>query len=289
MINFKEVFKNIKIRYNAAIKEDLIKKVYNSHKLFHKPLIEYGDERPTCPFCGHPLVQEGQERLESLCEHVGNPNGIPSYKNVGVCKNEKCKFGKFQIWDWDSGEQYSSDFYSEYFFKRNSDNTFEFDETKNDEWLEIQKYIPAAGNSISLKIGINSYKYGQLKNIYFSPFFGLLIYQPYIEMYYEADKLGNILKKSWKLGWLKFNGATYSYVLVSWFRMLRFSLGQKQRTFKNLSKNLPLNYNKFNDIFDEKCIKNKFTNKKEQTYKYWSSVAMIINHPITYFNYKTKK
>ena len=57
-------------------------------ELFNSDPEKYKDTM-FCPYCGSPLVKSGnQRRMETLSEHVSNPNGTPSLKDEYVCSAE---------------------------------------------------------------------------------------------------------------------------------------------------------------------------------------------------------
>lgn len=58
-----------------------------------------------CPFCFHKIVVTHQARLETLVEHVSDPNGEPSLKDAYQCVNLFCKMWKSCAWD-ESGDFY---------------------------------------------------------------------------------------------------------------------------------------------------------------------------------------
>lgn len=59
-----------------------------------------------CPICKTELKVTGQARLETLIEHVEDPNGIPSMKNKYQCPNENCIANQDElVWD-EYGEYY---------------------------------------------------------------------------------------------------------------------------------------------------------------------------------------
>lgn len=66
----------------------------------------YGDIMPHqmyCPYCGYRIdATTRQERLETLDEHVMDPNGTPSYKTVYKCT---CEASKYTMWNY-TGESY---------------------------------------------------------------------------------------------------------------------------------------------------------------------------------------
>ncbi len=53
-----------------------------------------------CPKCKHELEVTRQERLETLGEHVCDPNGTPSLKDLYQCVNIKCKC--FRAFGWNT-------------------------------------------------------------------------------------------------------------------------------------------------------------------------------------------
>jgi hypothetical protein len=59
-----------------------------------------------CPVCKSPLTITGQERLETLLEHVSpHPSGEISLKDKYECTNEKCTTRGIAMWAYD-GELY---------------------------------------------------------------------------------------------------------------------------------------------------------------------------------------
>ena len=85
-----------------------------------------------CPYCGSPLIKSGsQKRMETLSEHVSDPNGIPTLKDEYVCSAEGisnhqyllsgsdkrlgCEFGILHSWNggFEKGGSYTSDYWHE--------------------------------------------------------------------------------------------------------------------------------------------------------------------------------
>jgi len=60
-----------------------------------------------CPFCGDILKIGGMKRIETLIEHVSDPNSEPTEKVFYVCEcgeTENCfwdEFGDFYVKDYD--------------------------------------------------------------------------------------------------------------------------------------------------------------------------------------------
>jgi hypothetical protein len=60
-----------------------------------------------CPSCKASLVVTGRERLETLVEHVSDPNGTPSMKDKYECSDLSCPTRGFYFWN-SYGETYTS-------------------------------------------------------------------------------------------------------------------------------------------------------------------------------------
>lgn len=52
-----------------------------------------------CPKCYSKLITEHQLPLETLLEHVSDPNGTPCLKDAYHCANHKCELYVIAIWD----------------------------------------------------------------------------------------------------------------------------------------------------------------------------------------------
>lgn len=129
-----------------------------------------------CPNCKTELEVTGQERLETLSEHVSNPNGTPSLKNLWQCVNTDCKC--FRAFGWnDDGEFYSGDYYS-----------------RVREVFRRDESMSAIG-SFSRKLDVEVSKMGLPKRKYLHPAWMLWFFQPFIEWHGIADEDGNILKR----------------------------------------------------------------------------------------------
>ena len=182
--------------------------VTNYGTRFTKPNPDVPANVPTCPFCGHALkLADEKLPLESLVEHVFEPNGTPTYKFVGVCSNDKCTMGKFFMYNYYSGEAYRrNDAYFEYFFKQGPDGRPDIHTYRSDELKALDKkmdeFIMCAGNTIECQAKFSIYKAGLVSAIYLHPLLCLGIRQPVIEINYKCDRQGNIKGKSYKLRFL---------------------------------------------------------------------------------------
>lgn len=139
-----------------------------------------------CPKCKSELIKDGQARLQSLDEHVSNPNALPSLKTRYVCSNKECVCNTQEdesvCWNSD-GECYGG-------FKifEHGQNTGPYGSYERKAQVEIYKHGPDG----PLK-----------KKVYLSPIWMLWFYQPFIEYHYKSNENGDILKRSWSIEILK--------------------------------------------------------------------------------------
>lgn len=135
-----------------------------------------------CPKC-HSLLVDGEMReFETLLDHVIDPNKM-SYplRPTLVCINEACPASKSDVF-WDEvGDYYGS--------------SKEIGLTYND----CTSFYPSHARKQDIEI----YKKGLKSKIYLSPAWTLWILMPFIEFSYKSDEWGRVLKKFWKLKWLK--------------------------------------------------------------------------------------
>lgn len=54
-----------------------------------------------CPKCKSELIIDGQARMQSLIDHVTDPNGDVPLSNRWVCPNEKCQLHSIAFWNSD--------------------------------------------------------------------------------------------------------------------------------------------------------------------------------------------
>lgn len=216
------------------------------NKTIVKPLVE---GVPCCPFCGQPLVEKGKKRLETMCEHVSNPNGTPSEKPALYCVNPECKFGKVWLWNGksffdDGGETFYN---SEYCFVEKEDGTREWREGAWELICESQKnYYTNALNTFACKLEREK-SYG----IYLHPILGFGIMRPFIEVYPVYKEDGTYVSESWRLQYLKkdksIRGGEYCNLYVPGIHMFRYRVRKNNATIKRAMKL----------IFDDDCkIKN---------------------------------
>lgn len=163
-----------------------------------------------CPFCKSKLFVIGIERIETLIDHVCNPNGIGSMQDIYACSNKKCESNNEESlirWDW---------FGDLYMFGKNYKK---FNELSN----SVINNAPYG--TTNRKTNIEIYKKGLKKRmIEVWPKWYLFNFGFFIEYKYTADYEGNVLSKKRRLQLLKKSniGATY-YIpgIITYFRFLK--------------------------------------------------------------------
>ena len=154
------------------------------------------ENKMKCPCCKKELIIGGQKRLETLSEHVFDPNGNPSLKDFYICNNFLCDCSALRVmWDQWGG------FYA----------------GKN--WKEAQdiKFIDnndGAFGSFERKLNVETGKHDE--EFYFPKVFGWRIK---IEYEYKSNEDGDILSRKLK-PILIHNNAVY----ISGVRMLIYSI-----------------------------------------------------------------
>ena len=140
-----------------------------------------------CPVCKTKLETHRQERLQSLVEHVFDPNGTPTMKHVYECPNKKCDTHGVVFWN-DLGELFT-------------------DEHKMANEIKYIDNNDAPFGTPNRAINIEVCKKDENKTILNLGFIRLeKIWQ------YNADWDGNILKRAWMLElWIR-SHRSYRYV-----------------------------------------------------------------------------
>ena len=173
-----------------------------------------------CPFCKSKLIIGNKERVQTLNDHVSDPNGGGSVQNMYICSNNECKANddNFKIkWDW-GGDRYT--FGHDYIGVENFVKT-----------SAINKNDAPFGTSMR-KINVEIYK-KNLKdnyiNLYPSKFTFNWGFK--IENLYFSDYEGNVIKRKFKLVLLH-NDTIY----ISGVKMLIFVLTNYFKDRKSMRK-----------------------------------------------------
>jgi uncharacterized protein YbaR (Trm112 family) len=115
-----------------------------------------------CPVCKSELIVNGQERLETLMEHVGCRE--PSMKDSYICNNSNCITHQYGI-RWNSnGELYCKKYYRENEIGFIDNNSAPFGSLERKLYVEIykkdeNKYFKIFGWTVEIK-----YKYKSNEN-----------------------------------------------------------------------------------------------------------------------------
>jgi len=159
-----------------------------------------------CPCCKSPLEEGGMKPLETLEEHVCDPNGPVSHKMSYRCSDPKCLTHKFNI-IWNSnGERYGGwdKDWKEKFDDRNfiGENDAPFGTHCRKMNVEISKRGVKGEREL---FTINGIKFLQ-------------------EFHYKADENGNVLGRSWRIvKWKKDVGGwiSYEFPFISFLHTVR--------------------------------------------------------------------
>lgn len=190
------------------------KKLYNSDPEKYKDTM-------FCPYCGSPLVKSGnQKRMETLSEHVYNPNGTPTLKDEYVCSAEGilnhqyllngsdkrlgCEFGILHSWNggFEKGGSYTSDYWHElYELKEQSI----INKRVIDEWFhkDYQHEHKNALNTFDCQSQTSIYHKGLKKCIYLPAWLTFNLIRLKLDFHYSANDFGEVTSTSVTLGFLK--------------------------------------------------------------------------------------
>ncbi len=155
-----------------------------------------------CPVCRSPLVEHEPQRLQSLSEHVSDPNGEPSLKMAFVCMDPACLSHKSEMRWTDSGERYGGfDFEGKFI----GDNDAPFGTYQRQANVEIYKQ------------GLKEYRtLCTIGDIRFD-----------LEYHYRSNQNGDVLGRSWSLRKLKKERGSliyYEFPVVSFYRNVKDGL-----------------------------------------------------------------
>ena len=166
-----------------------------------------------CPSCESELVVIGQARLETICEHVCDPNGIPSMKNEYKCSNISCDTHLLNI-SWNKeGELYCGVYDSNIDICYIGDNDGPF-------------------GTISRRFNVELYKNGVKDKTELFEVFG---YKFTIRHKYTADEDGNVLSKGYKLEiWRRDKEGRYYTSWTSGFMMIFYKIRRFNQDWKFL-------------------------------------------------------
>ena len=180
-----------------------------------------------CPACKAELIPYKKLRLETLDEHISNPNGEISIKQAVCCSNKECQTigtkGPIVFWNEDvfnmGGELYVSHEY--------------------DYPLHTRiKYIDnnnAPFGSFERQSNVECRKHDEDRLLFTIPkwFFMLKGWKVYLKWNYKSNEDGDILQRRPHLEWITDKGIHHLWGTS----MLSFSLRGTYRDWKNYKKN----------------------------------------------------
>lgn len=175
-----------------------------------------------CPYCGSPLIKSGQQRrMETLSEHVSDPNGTPSLKDEYVCSANGlfghqylfddhidgglgCEFGILHSWNggYEKGGSYASEFWHK-LYKMSKESII--NKRVIDAWLheDYQHKHYAALNTFECNAQTSIYAEGLKKDILLPAWLTFNLIRLKLGLHYEANDFGEVTSTSVTLGFLK--------------------------------------------------------------------------------------
>lgn len=150
-----------------------------------------------CPNCLSKLESNGTFQFEDVMCYTQTSTKM-------MCPNDKCDCHIYEMF-WDSmGEFFSG---------------INYDKTR--EVFPDSRY--AAINSFAKKQEIEISKNGLKEQIYLSQWFTLGFLKPFIEFNYQGNEAGEVLKRTWRIKYLKKDkSGHYRILYMSTFHMLKY-------------------------------------------------------------------
>jgi len=164
------------------------------------------EDKMFCPVCKGQIEVIGKKRLETLTEHVSDPNGTPYMKNVWKCSNKYCVTHRVGICWSNDGELYQIGNY--------------FD-TKGIKFIDNNN---APFGSFSRQMNIETSK----KDENFYIFKNLFGWKLKLKWKYKSNKNGDILSKKPSFVWITPDNTVY----IGNIRMFNFILREYKRVKK---------------------------------------------------------
>jgi len=161
-----------------------------------------------CPCCKSELVEWKQLRLETLEEHVFDPNGNPSLKMAYRCSDEACVTNPNIYWN-EFGERYGGE--SAIPFIDDNDAPF---------------------GSFQRKCNVEIYKKDENKHLCTFPCWPLKGWKVRSNYSYQSNEDGDILSRKLKLEWIRPDGCIH----IWGYRMVLYGLRQVVYNWKMLRK-----------------------------------------------------
>lgn len=220
-----------------AKKSQTFKEALKTARMLHK---YYKDENPNqmyCPYCGYSLSKtDRQERLQTLDEHVTDPNGTPTYKMIYKCT---CEASRHTMWDY-LGEAYL-DFSKEKDGDEIMKKTFSDDKHFLKDTMRMDGWSHEAINSSSFDSYNRVHAPGKVKEWRFR-FWKSQKIIPTIDFDYHYDSFGKCKFVKPTLKYLvrseKIRDGIYSYsIYESLCTRLKWRIDTTKRDYKKYRKN----------------------------------------------------
>jgi hypothetical protein len=169
------------------------------------------------------LEADGTFIYEDVCNNSINSvkwrSPSKGFLNSKTGKFEQCLCHEYEtFWD-DNGDFYGGNEYKE---SKRTDKEIKFVHGNT---------CFAAFNSAAKSAEVSIYKHGVKKQIGLHPGLCLWFLKPYIEFHYQSNPMGDILKRTWKIEFLKKDKNMKGYCIcwMSPYRMIKFSLNKFNR------------------------------------------------------------
>ncbi len=224
-----------------------VKKFFPDNAFFNPPEIHM-----FCPLCETELIVKGQEKLETLCDHVLEQT--PTLKDAYGCPNLNCElYHDNAIWGPDGDYYGGKELFKKYRFKQG---------------------LKSAIGSFSRRMDIESYR-GENHNLLT---IGKVIF--YLKYDYKADDKGNIVQRIPKIE-VHIRSKDGSAILyMSGIRMLLFCIREFKREKERYLRN---EYNQLKDSYNEGVWHDT---------RWWKILAaqyLKIRHPFLRYRYLKEK
>jgi len=192
-----------------------------------------------CPLCKSKLNSDGSFYYEDAALSE-------CYSKKWICDNKDCELSTHKSYWNDDGDFWSGLSYI---------NSLVLFPNRN----------YAAYNSFAKKCEVEIYKNGLKDKIYLSSLLTFDILKPYIEINYKGNEMGEVLKKSYKLRFLKRNGyGKFTIYYTSTLHMLLYNLKifhKIKRKYKKNKSNISIIYS-LNEQLSINSIRNTELYKK---------------------------
>jgi len=176
-------------------------------------------ENLLCPVCFNKLIVSGQERLETLSEHVCDPNETPSLKDKYICSKNGCVTRLYDCCWNDYGEYYGG-------IKKIDENKDDYSD--NSYHLDHEVFLNGiydAINSGSRESSVNISGKNLTRNVWMPEDFSIGKYTFKVEIKHKSNYRGEVLGIKRKIQLLKRDGIRsythYSFPIFTFYRLLK--------------------------------------------------------------------